>query len=376
GKSRSALLTAGLVCLISIVGFSSLGAGGRRETQRRPVRSFLLERQTLEPQTKTSQAVAPSGDSDEDIPAFAQGLVDHDEYLRLREEHIGRLRGVPYDLGYNARALAIQEMDQQLRSTPTISNSAWSSIGPNPLPVPNGPTVSGRVTAIAIHPANPNTVYVGTAQGGVYRTMDGGVNWTAILDQGASLAIGAVAISPSSPTTIFVGTGEANSSLDCFFGVGVYRIDNADTNPSVAGPFNLDTGGNNVLSGLSVSQLVVSATDPNTIWVSAKFGSSGVGGGFPAFIPNPGVFRSTNAASASVTFSSISVAPIGQFPWEGSDLAFEPGNPANLLCAVQGLNGSGLGGIYRSTNANSASPSFVRQISLPDGTNARLAINK
>jgi len=218
---------------------------------------------------------------------------------------------------------------------------------------------------------------VGTAQGGLYRTTDGGTNWTAILDQGASLAIGAVAISPSNPTTVFVGTGEANSSLDSFFGVGVYRIDNADTNPAVAGPFSTDGVGNNLLSGLAISQLVVSATDPNTIWVSTKFGSSGVGGGFPAFIPNPGVFRSTNAASASVTFTSISVSPIAQFTWEGSDLAFEPGNPANLVCAVQGTDGTNTrGGIYRSTNANTANPTFLKEMNLPDQTNAKLAIDK
>src|SRR5437870_5496186 len=128
---------------------------------------------------------------------------------------------------------------------PRISATSWTAIGP--APIPNGQTdgvttaVSGRVTAIAVHPTNPNTAYVGTAQGGLYRTLDGGTTWTALLDTatpgttGGSLAIGAVAIAPSQPSTVFVGTGESNLSLDSFFGAGLYRITNADTTPPAPG---------------------------------------------------------------------------------------------------------------------------------------------
>src|SRR5215471_2953608 len=154
GRSRSGLLAAALVCLISIVGFSSLAAGTGPEIQRQPGRPVVLARPGVELQARTGQNLAAVADSDSDVPAIAEGLIDHDEYLRLREEHIGRLRGLPYDLPYNARALAIQQMDQQLMTAP-LSNSVWSSIGPNPLPVPFSPNVSGRVTCIAIHPTNP-----------------------------------------------------------------------------------------------------------------------------------------------------------------------------------------------------------------------------
>ena len=47
------------------------------------------------------------------------------------------------------------------------------------------------------------------------------------MDGAQSLAIGAIAISPSNPEIVYVGTGEPNFSLDIFFGVGVYRINNA-----------------------------------------------------------------------------------------------------------------------------------------------------
>src|ERR1700720_2005415 len=67
---------------------------------------------------------------------------------------------------------------------------SWIAIGPSP--IPNGQTdpanangisttqspVSGRTTAIAVDPTDPNIAYVGTAQGGLYRTTNGGANWT------------------------------------------------------------------------------------------------------------------------------------------------------------------------------------------------------
>src|SRR5262249_59047413 len=88
----------------------------------------------------------------------------------------------------------------------------WTPLGP--APIPNGQTtgvsqaVSGRVTAIVVHPSNENIVYVGTAQGGLYRSLNGGTTWTALMDDAQSLAIGSIAIDPLDPTTLFVGTGE------------------------------------------------------------------------------------------------------------------------------------------------------------------------
>src|SRR3954470_3208071 len=210
--------------------------------------------------------------TDPQLPGFLQGRgVDKEAYLRARSEAIGRLRGIepgkPFDPSLRNRAL-----DQMARAqrAQRISAASWTAIGPTP--IPNGQTdgvvtaVSGRVTAIAVHPTNPNTAYVGTAQGGLYRTLDGGTTWTSLLDTatpgltGGSLAIGAVAIAPSQPSTVFVGTGEGNNSLDSFFGVGLYRITSADTSPTVAGPFAArvagtgSPGGNgNALAGAAVS---------------------------------------------------------------------------------------------------------------------------
>src|SRR5262249_5900408 len=149
---------------------------------------------------------------------------------------IGMLRGLPYETGPEARVSAIQQMEGQISAQPPFTvGPAWIPIGP--APIPKGQTTgienpgNGRGTAIAVQPTDPNIVYVGTAQGGVYRSLNGGASWTAIFDQAASLAIGALALAPSDPTILYVGTGEPNFSCDSFFGVGLYRINNADTAP-------------------------------------------------------------------------------------------------------------------------------------------------
>src|SRR4029077_18652356 len=121
--------------------------------------------------------------------------------------------------------------------TPTISvTAAWTPIGPSPLPILSGGGTflfSGRVTCVVVDPTSPSKVYLGTAQGGVWRSLDGGATWTSIFDSAQSLAIGALALAPSDPTILYVGTGEFNGCGDCFFGAGLYRIDTVSTTPSL-----------------------------------------------------------------------------------------------------------------------------------------------
>ncbi len=79
--------------------------------------------------------------------------------------------------------------------------------------------VAGRMTALAI---DGQTIYAGAAGGGVWRSTDGGANWTPVFDQQKDLSIGALAINPADHS-VWVGTGEANTNQDAFTGNGVYR---------------------------------------------------------------------------------------------------------------------------------------------------------
>src|SRR5262245_62033629 len=92
----------------------------------------------------------------------------------------------------------------------------WQQAGPL--------NIGGRVTALAVTPGG-STLYLGAAAGGVFKSVDGGVNWTPVFDQSAS--IGALALDPGDANTIYVGTGESNAAIDNYDGSGLFRSRNA-----------------------------------------------------------------------------------------------------------------------------------------------------
>lgn len=315
------------------------------------------------PFTKLVAQVIPP-DHDPDLPLF-RNITDKEAYLKARNDFIDWRRGIPYPTINNPRlaAIAVKELqEQQQLNNPNNVQSAPAWISEGPAPIPNGQTtgasvpVSGRVTAIAIHPSNPNVVYVGTANGGIYRTANGGTTWTAIFDASQSLAIGALALAPSDPTKLYVGTGEANLSGDSYLGIGVYRIDNADVSPTLVGPIN--PGG--VFTYRSVSKILVHPTDPATIFVSTTTGIAGIVASNPGVTPR-GLFRSTNATAGagSVAFTKLTVQTANGGNRSINDMVFEPSNPNTLYCTVYGFGVANDGGIYKTTNALAATPSFT-----------------
>ena len=84
-------------------------------------------------------------------------------------------------------------------------------------------TMSGRIAAIdAVAGADPLTLYVGSASGGVWKTIDGGTTFKPIFDQHTQ-SIGAVRVDPTDPKTLWVGTGESWVRNSVSIGDGVYK---------------------------------------------------------------------------------------------------------------------------------------------------------
>ncbi len=82
---------------------------------------------------------------------------------------------------------------------------------------------AGRVSVIVGVPGNPFVFYVSGANGGVFKTVNGGTTWKPIFDNQNVLSIGEIALAPSNPDIIYVGTGEENPRNNASFGDGVYR---------------------------------------------------------------------------------------------------------------------------------------------------------
>lgn len=97
----------------------------------------------------------------------------------------------------------------------TREEQSWLVEGPG--------NIGGRINCCAIEPGNPNTIYVGNASGGIFKTTDGGLNWFPVFDEQPYLAIGAITIDPSDHQTIWAGTGDLNISGYPFIGDGIYK---------------------------------------------------------------------------------------------------------------------------------------------------------
>src|SRR5271157_6450629 len=98
----------------------------------------------------------------------------------------------------------------------TFSGLSARAIGPA--------AMGGRIADIvAVQEGQRLTIYVGSASGGVWKSVDGGTTFKPIFDKQPSLSIGAVAIDPSSPQTVWVGTGESWVRNSVSVGTGIYR---------------------------------------------------------------------------------------------------------------------------------------------------------
>src|SRR5579871_2619270 len=129
---------------------------------------------------------------------------------------------------------------------------SWQLVGPSTM---NGAwgINSGRITAIAVDPTNSQIVYAGAAQGGIWKTTNGGGTWTPLTDTQASLSVGSITLDPQNHLTIYVGTGEENNAIDSYYGEGILKsTDGGNTWTNYPGPFAGGGGGGARIGGIAV----------------------------------------------------------------------------------------------------------------------------
>ena len=198
----------------------------------------------------------------------------------------------------------------------------WTPLGP--APVNNnydGGNSSGRVAALAVDPTSSTTVYAGTAGGGVWKTTDGGSNWTPLTDTQPSLAIGSLAIVPSNHLTVYAGTGEANNSGDSQYGEGVLKSTDGGTTWSVAG------NSGSLFSGHYIGAVAVNPATPTTLFAATSVG----------------LYKSTDAGT---TWTSVGSLPGSS---DVNQVVIDPVNPSTVYAATHTCSSD----IYKSTDGGS-----------------------
>lgn len=252
-------------------------------------------------------------------------------------------------------------------SLPTLSATAWTSIGPAPIepsatsgdsgpdsdainnglgPNPIGifNPVAGRIDSIAASPTDPNTIYVAAAGGGVWKTTDGGTNWTPLTDGQATLSMGKLAIARSNPNVIYAGTGDSEANLD-----GGGNLDSRMT-PGRGILKSTDGGQSWTLLGASlfdrreIGAVVIDPTDANTVYVAvADFVPGSIAG-------NTGIWKSTDGGQTwtdTTSSATANIAPADSF----LSLVMDPTNPQVLYASASDIGGNPSNGVYKTTDS-------------------------
>lgn len=177
----------------------------------------------------------------------------------------------------------------------------WRTIGPE----------GNRFTSAAGIPGDPSTYYVGAASGGIWKTIDGGVNWEPLFDAHPVQSIGALAVSTVDPNIVWAGTGEAHIRSHISLGQGIYR--------------STDAGKTWTLMGLEktgrIARIVIHPRDPDVVLACALGHAYG-----PQ--PERGVFRTTDGGATwtKVLFVDENTGC--------SDLAMDPKNSRTLFAGM------------------------------------------
>jgi len=244
------------------------------------------------------------------------------------------------------REAMIQALEMKVKNKNEKTEGEWELAGPL--------NIGGRVSCVAMHPDNMQTFYIGAASGGIFKTTDGGNNWTPVFDDQPSLSIGDIALAPSNPEVIYAGTGEANAGGGSvsYEGLGIFR--------------SSDGGNSWLASGLevtgSIGRIAVHPTNPEVCYVAAM-------GRMFSENPQRGVFRTQDGGLnwEKVLYLNDSTGAI--------DITINPENPDIIYAALwervrrpdRRNYGGPSCGIYRSENGGDTWEELTN--GLPTGSN-------
>lgn len=199
---------------------------------------------------------------------------------------------------------------------------------------------SARVFGISVCTSNPNIVYCGGLDSGVYKSIDGGFSWTQVNNGITYFKVQALAVAPSNPNIVYAGTDQNGATNS-----GVYVTTNGGASWTLSN--------NGITDTRAIQGVVVSPTNPNVAYITVFTG------GVPAIA---GIYKTTDGGS-SWTVSSSGITNLNIL-----SIAINPLNP-NVLYAGSSLilpASTGPSTMFRSNDAGANW--FVISNGLPTGT--------
>ncbi|MFN2514937.1 MAG: hypothetical protein ABR556_01880 [Pyrinomonadaceae bacterium] len=201
----------------------------------------------------------------------------------------------------------------------------WRSIGPA--------NMGGRTADVEGVSGNANVVYVATASGGLWKTVNAGVTWKPIFERQGTFSIGDIALAPNNPDVVWVGTGESNVRNSVSFGDGVYKSTDGGKNWQHMGLKDTER----------ISAIIIHPQNPEIVYVGALG---------HAFGPNDerGLFMTTDGGKTWTKTLFV------DREHGVSDLEIDPTNPNILYAGMWSFerkpwthrSGSEKGGLFKS----------------------------
>lgn len=262
----------------------------------------------------------------------SRGLLDHPEASQLRASAVDQL----------------QRQRKLVDPMRAASGEVWEELGPSSMNMVDWVMgrVAGRLNAITPLPGNDNTVYVGAAGGGVWKTTNAGLSWTPIFDDVGTLPIGAITIDATAPNTVWVGTGDKNSSCGGYFGQGVFLSVDAGATWAARNGSGLTSMPLSIVNAVAIQP-----TDNNVILVGGEGTCNSSGN-----LSGAGIWRSTDKGLSWTQVRSNNV----------EDILFVPGTST----VYAGLIGAG---VQKSTDGGATWVAASAGLSI-SGSRLRLAM--
>ncbi len=199
-----------------------------------------------------------------------------------------------------------------------------------------GPALmSGRISHIAVHPADKQTWYVSAASGGVWKTTNAGTTWTPVFQNEGAYSVGTVVIDQKTPSTVWVGSGEANNQRSVGWGDGIYRSDDAGRTWRNMG----------LKASEHIGRIVIDPRDSNVVFAAA-YGPLWTSGG------DRGLYKTVDGGKTWSKVLEISENT------GISDVAMDPNDPDVLLAVAHQrrrhtwtlIHGGPESGLHKSTD--------------------------
>src|ERR1041385_3948463 len=219
--------------------------------------------------------------------------------------------------------------------------------------------VTGRVADVKIDPNNTNVWYVAAAFGGVWKTVNRGVTFPPIFDDGGAFNNCCIVIDPKNSNVLWLGTGENNSQRSAHFGDGVYKSTDAGKTWKRVG---LETSEH-------IGQIRIDPRNSDVVYVAAQGPLFSAGG-------ERGLYKTTNGGASWEQVLKISENT------GVTDVVLDPKNPDVIYAAAyprrrnvgQAIGGSPEGGIFKSTNAGKSWTKLSKGLPTRDIGRSALAI--